>query len=243
MSERTCSVDGCEKPHHSQGYCKPHYSRWKRVGDPTLILPTAPIRGLTLRERMWRHIEVVDGHWLWTGGKTGGGYGRISVGARSVATHRLTYEMYFGPIDDGLHIDHLCRVRACCYPGHLEAVTPAENNRRSSGSGGLLWNGVPTPPAVALAERNWAKTHCPQGHPYDEANTIPQKGGKGRKCAACQAGYMRRRTAEDLAARRLVACPECGAMAGSPCVAPSGNRYRSRGHRARTAAAQSAVAS
>jgi hypothetical protein len=61
------------------------------------------------------------------------------------------YEAHFGPISAGLVIDHLCRNRACVNPEHLEAVTPRENNLRSTSVSGL----------------NARKTACPKGHPYD----------------------------------------------------------------------------
>jgi hypothetical protein len=45
--------------------------------------------------------------------------------------HRVSYEAAYGPIPAGLHIDHLCRVRKCVRPEHLEAVTQGENNLRA----------------------------------------------------------------------------------------------------------------
>lgn len=60
------------------------------------------------------------------------GYGRISIHCKTHLAHRLYYERYRGPIPQGTHTDHLCRVKLCVNPDHLEVVTPAENIRRGA---------------------------------------------------------------------------------------------------------------
>jgi hypothetical protein len=72
---------------------------------------------------------------IWPLGKTGGGYGYCFPRPGETAyVHRLVCAAAHGPIPDGWHVDHVwengCRSRACFWPDHLEAVTPAENVRR-----------------------------------------------------------------------------------------------------------------
>ncbi|WP_326564520.1 HNH endonuclease signature motif containing protein [Micromonospora peucetia] len=104
--------------------------------------------------------------WIWGGRPTRDGYGTFGKATRA---HRRAYELAVGPIPKGLVIDHLCETRLCVNPLHLRATTQRHNVLRS----------VRTMPNV-----NAGKTHCPSGHPYDEANTYHRPAG-GRDCRAC----------------------------------------------------------
>jgi len=71
--------------------------------------------------------------WIWTAAKTPLGYGKLGEGGhsgRTLAAHRLSFEHFVGSIADGLQIDHLCRVKACVNPRHLQSVAAAVNVQR-----------------------------------------------------------------------------------------------------------------
>jgi hypothetical protein len=119
---------------------------------------------------------VADGCWLWTGSLSPTGYGeRIRRSGNRQAPHRVVYELMVGPIPEGLVIDHLCRVRNCVNPAHLEPVTQRENTMRSP---------------IAPAAVNAAAQQCRRGHPFDEANTYVDPNGY-RGCRACRTAAAR----------------------------------------------------
>lgn len=96
--------------------------------------------------------------WTWIGKLDRDGYGRLD----RMMAHRFVYEALVGPIETGLDLDHLCRVRDCVNPEHLEPVTRSENNKR----------------------KNASKTHCKHGHEFTAENTRASNGK--RECRACQ---------------------------------------------------------
>jgi len=107
---------------------------------------------------------AIEECWLWPHGRFKAGYGCVG---RNEYAHRVAFEHYRGPIPKGLHLDHLCRTKACFNPWHLEPVTFQENIRRA---------------------RTYPK-ECPQGHEYTPEN---MKGGR-RDCRACRRDQERAR--------------------------------------------------
>jgi hypothetical protein len=118
------------------------------------------------------YIPVTEtGCWLWTGSEKGhGGYGGFKYKNKTLRAHRVSYELHVGPIPPGLTLDHLCRVRFCVNPKHLEPVTHKENSLRGYGVGAI----------------NFRKTHCIHGHEFNKSNTRIRTDGRGRECLACK---------------------------------------------------------
>ncbi len=78
--------------------------------------------------------RVAAGHggcWIWTGATGRHGYGGVKVGGRNMVAHRAVYLLIRGEIPAGLVLDHLCNVKRCVNPDHLEPVTQAVNMQRS----------------------------------------------------------------------------------------------------------------
>lgn len=128
-------------------------------------------------DRFWEKVNKTSSCWLWTAFIYKSGYGQfISLsGFHSQLAHRFSYAMAYGPIKKGLQIDHICRVRHCVNPSHLEAVSQRENLLR-----GVGWAGI-----------NSRKTKCPKGHPFSKVNTIVEKNG-WRKCRECKNARRRK---------------------------------------------------
>jgi hypothetical protein len=166
-----------------------HWKRWRKHGDPLMLAQARPPE-----DRFWEKVDRdgPDGFhsqtganlgpcWLWTASQDRYGYGQMKINGRRARPHRFAYELLVGPIPEGLDLDHLCRVRLCVNPYHLEPVTNLENILRGDG----------------IQVRNAAKTHCLSGHAFTPENTYVGRGH--RKCQTCQrawnAAYRARRRA------------------------------------------------
>lgn len=133
--------------------------------------------------RFWPKVALPNGEgcMLWTGSTDRDGYAQFFAAGRMRKAHQLSYVLAYGPIPEGLEVDHVqsrgCRNRHCVAPLHLEAVTHAENMRRAKA----------------------AKTHCINGHDYALENIYVTPSGS-RNCREC-----RRQALRDLRARRRAA--------------------------------------
>ena len=135
---------------------------------------------IPIAERLARYSVPVteSGCLLWIGRVTPTGYGRIQVNGKACQAHRIAYQEAKGVIPTGLTLDHLCRVRCCINPEHLEPVTAQENLRRG----------------IQGQNQYIKRTHCKRGHALTLENIYhsPVRERRGeRLCKVCH--NMRRK--------------------------------------------------
>lgn len=105
--------------------------------------------------------------WLWTKTIQSEGYGVLRVDGKLEYVHRLTYELLKTSIPEGLELDHICRIRRCCNPDHLEPVTHLVNVNRGSNF-------------------QSSKTHCINGHELSIDNLYFRSDNpNARVCKTC----------------------------------------------------------
>ena len=159
--------------------------------------------------RYWlARVEIgePDDCWLWQGNISPRGYGW----ARRTTAHRWTWQLFYGPTPEGLHVCHHCDNPPCCNPLHLFLGTPSENVQDAQEKG--------------RARTSYDDSTCPAGHAFDEENTYRFNGW--RFCRKCRAEHTRNLTEQR---RREVTCPDCGvvryvATAGKRCRACAARR-------------------
>ncbi|WP_431308178.1 HNH endonuclease signature motif containing protein [Deinococcus arenicola] len=116
----------------------------------------------------WRYVNKTETCWVWAS-TLRNGYGRYNVKGKLKTAHRIAFELSGGIIPEGLHLDHVCRNRACVNPAHLEPVTPQENALRG----------------ISFVAINAKKTHCKRGHEFTPENTRIMSSGS-RLCRHCK---------------------------------------------------------
>ena len=127
-------------------------------------------------KRFWSKVLKTDGCWSWTASRDRG-YGRFWVGKKLFWVHRLSHEVFKGPIPAGLQIDHLCRNRSCVNPDHLEAVTARVNTLRSGSTSAV----------------NARKVACIRNHGFTAENTYVWAKDGTRRCRTCDKEREKRR--------------------------------------------------
>lgn len=140
---------------------------------------------LTAEQRITKSVVIDEaGCWIWQKGKNQYGYGQIRLDKKRWLVHRLTYTLFVGEIPEGMDIDHLCRVRDCCNPSHLEPVDRKTNLVRGE-----------HPNMQAHREGR-----CARGHVVNADTASPRSDGR-LKCRECTNARARERRANAAIAR------------------------------------------
>lgn len=157
---------------------------WDAAEDaPPMLMADASVA------RFWQKVEKTEGCWLWRGSVISSGYGNFSWSLngtrRWMLAHRAVIELTTSTaVPPDLAVDHLCRVRTCVNPEHLEVVSHGENARRA-----IQWRR-----GVTRAET------CKRGHPWREGDYSTDRDG-WRTCLICRRMVERQRSPEQRAAR------------------------------------------
>jgi hypothetical protein len=138
-------------------------------------------RSKDIDQRFWEKVYLKDpifpenGNMLWLGAKDRGGYGLFKADGRSNKAHRWIYERLRGPVPPGFELHHLCGIRHCVNPDHLDVVIRKEHQNRHDKN---------------IATINWKKTHCKNGHEFTPENTYWTPDGR-RDCRICRRQHER----------------------------------------------------
>src|SRR5882724_6527129 len=122
--KKVCSIPECGNDFLARGLCKLHYYRWKRQGNPLIVIAKN-----NTEEDFWSKVEIGEDNecWLWQTGKDDDGYGAFWWNNRQVKAHRFSWEIFNGPIRDGLQVLHDCDTPSCVNPCHLFLGTTQDN--------------------------------------------------------------------------------------------------------------------
>jgi hypothetical protein len=161
VTDRSCSIDACERKHLARGYCSKHYQQIR----PDPLPRPSPIcsiedcaeprikrgwcdkhyqrwkhRGttdlITREQRFWKKVDKSGDCWNWTGTVNADGYGQFwkGNGKRCEPAHRYAYRLLVGTIPEGLQIDHICHNPPCVNPDHLRLATCKQNQENRAGA-------------------------------------------------------------------------------------------------------------
>lgn len=218
---KPCAAEGCGRSATAQ-YCRKHADRLRIHGDLVGKRPKGDEEF-----RFWFRVEKTEGCWTWKAARhPRDGYGAFwNDEKRLVRAHRFSYQLHYGPIPDGLWVLHRCDDPPCVRPDHLFLGTAADNNndRERKGRG-----------------NHPKRTHCPQGHPYDESNSVLRKDG-AQSCWVCRKEWRKTTRDRHLVEAIPLQCPRCGSGPGKPCagrfgVMVSAHRERLQAARGQTKA-------
>lgn len=134
----TCSHLGCDRKHHSSGYCSTHYGQFRDYGktfDIGVLYHQAKGGHETIEQFFWARVNKTKSCWEWTGTIIRGrmAYGQVTRYGYEQTAHRLSYKLHKGDIPPGMQVDHRCHNTTCVNPEHLRLATPSQNAQNRKG--------------------------------------------------------------------------------------------------------------
>lgn len=144
------------------------------------------LKDMTEEDRFFKNVsqdgnDPVESCWLWTGSATDSrGYGRFVYKRERTRAHRWSWEFFNGVIPDGMTIDHLCMVKGCVNPWHLDVVPSPVNVKRMHAAHGF--------------HRDWENGLCKHGHDLSVVGYVARP--RGNECRQCRRDAQNRRYAQ-----------------------------------------------
>lgn len=169
---RPCSYEGCVRLVRARGMCNGHWIQWRRANPDAPTIQRGQPRVIRLNpqevERFWAKVHKGDG--CWTRGTGTKWYSKFQSSNGVLMSHRVAYELTYGPIPPNMFILHKCDNIRCVNPKHLSIGSPGDNHADMISKG-----------------RHWQAsiTHCPQGHEYTPENSLRTPAG-GLYCRTCR---------------------------------------------------------
>lgn len=172
-----CSIQECDRAMQARGWCRVHYRRWIRHGDPTF----------TKWDPDWRfkNQTAPQGDCIvWTGYLSDKGYAIIRNGGKPQLAHRFSYERHTGPIPSGMQVDHTCHNRACVKPQHLRLASNKQNSENIVGATARSKSGI----RGVTPERKTGRWRATVGHLGKQINV-----GTFKEVAEAEAAVIAKR--------------------------------------------------